>query len=148
ALQWPLSNAANMSLFENSTYPTAILNWVVSGTAPTACTIQLQTGSTVAGLANVGQALTCTATGSYALPSVAVQNFIAPQLTAWTGASNGTSVETFTITALPYPISNYWGPVTPTGACAAGAGLFTVVGTTTSTLFTCAGGTWTAVTLP
>ena len=148
ALQWPLSNAANMALFENAQYPTAILNWVVSGTAPTACTIQLQTGATVAGLANAGQSLTCTATGSYAFPSVALQNFIAPSLTAWTGASNGTSVENFTITVLPYPLSNYWGPATPTSACTAGTGLFTVVGTTTSTLFSCAAGTWTAVTLP
>jgi hypothetical protein len=148
ALQWPLSNAANQWLFENSLYPTAILQWVVTGTAPTACTIQLQVGATVAGLANTGQALTCTASGSYALPAVALQNYISPSLTAWTGASNGTSNETFTITVLPYPISMYWGPVTPTGACAAGAGLFTVVGTTTSALYTCAAGTWTAVTLP
>jgi hypothetical protein len=148
ALQWPLSNAANMSLFENSLYPTAILNWVVTGTAPTACTIQLQTGATVAGLANVGQAITCTATGSYALPSVTLQNFLSPQLTAWTGAGNGTSVEAFTITVLPYPLSNYWGPVAPTSACTAGTGFFTAMGTTTSTIYSCAAGAWTVITLP
>jgi hypothetical protein len=148
ALQWPLSNAANMSLFENSLYPTAILNWVVTGSAPTACTIQLQLGATVAGLANAGQSLTCTSTGSYALPSVTLQNYISPSLTAWTGAANGTSVETFTITVLPYPLGAFWGPATPTSACTVGTGLFSVNGTTTSTLFTCVAGTWTAVTLP
>lgn len=148
ALQWPLSNAANMSLFENSLYPTAILNWVVSGTAPTACTIQLQVGSTVAGLANTGQAITCTASGSYALPSVALQNYISPSLTAWTGASNGTSVETFTITVLTYPLALFWGPSVPTSACTAGTGIFSVVGTTTSSRYFCSAGTWTVSTSP
>ena len=144
---YPISNAANLALFENSQFVTHILSWTVSGTAPGTCTVQIQTGASIGTLANVGQSLTCTATGSYALPSVAKAAFTAPNITAWTGGDT-TSVEVFTITAIPYPIANYWGPATPTSACTAGTGLFTVNGTTTSTLFTCAAGTWTAVTLP
>jgi hypothetical protein len=146
-LTYPNSNAANMALFENAAYPTAILSWTLTGTAPSACTVQLQTGATVAALANVGQAITCTATGSYALPSAARPIFIAPNITAFTAGDTTTSM-LFSITVLPYPLVNYWGPATPTSACTALTGLFTVQGTTTSTLFTCAAGTWTAVTLP
>jgi hypothetical protein len=146
-LTYPNSNAANMALFENAQYPTAILSWTLTGTAPSACTVQLQTGATVAALANVGQAITCTATGSYALPSVARANFIAPNITAFTAGDTTTSM-LFSITILPYPLVYYWGPATPTSACTALTGMFVVEGTTTSTVYTCAAGTWTAVTLP
>lgn len=146
-LTYPTSNAANLSLFENSAFPTHIISWTLTGTAPSACTFQLQTGATVAALANVGQAITCTATGSYALPSVARANFVAPNITAFTAGDTTTSM-TFTLTALPYPIFNYWGPVAPTSACTALTGFFTASSTTTSTIYTCVAGTWTAVTLP
>ncbi len=142
-----LNNAANQALFENAAYPTQILRWVVTGTAPGTCTIQIQTGATVAGLANAGQAITCTSTGSYALPSAALVNFVSPQITAYT-AGDTTTVTTFSITALPYPLNIYWGNATPTSACTAQTGLFVNAGTTTSTLFSCAAGTWTAITLP
>jgi len=146
-LTYPLSNAANLALFENSQFATHILSWTVSGTAPSACTVQLQTGAATSSLANVGQSLTCTATGSYALPSVAKAAFTAPNITAWTGGDT-TSVEVFTITAIPYPIAIYWGPAVPTSACTAGTGMFEVVGTTTSSRYFCSAGTWTVSTSP
>jgi hypothetical protein len=143
----PVANQANMAMFENSNYPTQILTWVVTGTAPSACTINIQTGATVAALASVGQTITCTASGSYALPLATRPVFIAPNLATYT-AGDTTTVVTFTIITLPYPLFNYWGPATPTSACTAQTGLFTVSSTTTSTLFSCAAGTWTAITLP
>lgn len=144
---YPVSNAANLALFENSQFVTHILSWTVSGTAPGTCTVQIQTGAATSSLANVGQSLTCTATGSYALPSVAKAAFVAPNVSVWTGGDT-TTVEVFTLTAIPYPIANYWGPAAPTSACTAGTGFFTATGTTTSTIYTCVAGTWTLVTLP
>jgi hypothetical protein len=146
-LTYPNSNAANMALFENSAYPSHIITWTLTGTAPSACTFQLQTGATVGALANVGQAITCTATGTYALPSVARANFVAPNITAFTAGDTTTSM-TFTLTALPYPLVNFWGPVAPTSACTAYTGFFTAAATTTSTVYSCVAGTWTAITLP
>jgi hypothetical protein len=146
-LTYPNSNAVNMTLFENSNYVTQILSWIVTGTAPGACTVQLQAGTAPGTLANVGQSLTCTATGSYALPSVVSAAYVAPNITAFTAGGVTTSV-TFTITAVVYPLAFYWGPAAPTSACTAGTGFFTNVGTTTATLFSCAAGAWTAVTLP
>lgn len=143
----PLNSAANVALFENGNYPSQILTWVITGTVPSACTIQIQTGATVAALANVGQALTCTTNGSYALPLATRPVFVSLQLSAYTPGDT-TTVETFTLTTLPYPLFNYWGPATPTSACTAQTGFFTVSSTTTSTLFSCVAGTWTAVTLP
>src|ERR1700756_2234844 len=146
-LTFPTSNAANMALFDNSLYPTHILTWTLTGTAPSACTVQLQTGAAPGSLANVGQSLTCTATGSYALPSIAKAAYVAANITAFTAGDTTTSMA-FSITSLPYIIANYWGPATPTSSCTAGTGFFTVMGTTTSAIYTCAAGTWTAVTLP
>lgn len=146
-LTYPTSNAANLSLFGNGAYPSYILSWTLTGTAPSACTVQLQTGATVAALANVGQSLTCTATGSYALPSVARPNFVAPNITAFTAGDTTTSMS-FTLVAINYPLFNYWGPAAPTSACTALTGFFTASSTTTSTIYTCVAGTWTAVTLP
>jgi hypothetical protein len=143
----PIANQANMALFENANYPTQILTWTVTGTAPSACTINIQTGATVAALASVGQTITCTATGSYALPLASKPFFVAPNLATYT-AGDTTTVVNFSIITLPYPLFNYWGPATPTSACTAQTGLFTVSSTTTSTLFSCAAGTWTAITLP
>jgi hypothetical protein len=143
----PLNNAANQSLFENANYPTQVLTWTITGTVPSACTIQIQTGATIGALANVGQAITCTANGSYALPLATRPVFVSLQLSAYTPGDT-TTVENFNLTTLPYPLFNYWGPATPTSACTAQTGLFTVAGTTTSTIFTCVAGTWTAVTLP
>jgi hypothetical protein len=142
-----LANQANMALFENSNYRTRIVSWTITGTVPSACTFNIQTGATVAALASVGQTITCTASGSYALPSQALANFVAINLATYT-AGDTTTVTTFTLTDLPYPIVNYWGPVAPTSACTAYTGFFTAAATTTSTIYTCAAGTWTAVTLP
>ncbi len=146
-LTYPNSNAANMTLFENSNYPTQILGWVVTGTAPSACTVQLQAGTLPSTLANVGQSLTCTATGSYALPSVVKAAYVAPNITAFTAGDTTTSV-TFNMTTIPYPLVVYWGPAAPTTACTAFTGAFLTVGTTTTTLNVCVAAAWSAVTVP
>ena len=146
---YPVSNAANLALFENSQFVTHILSWTVSGTAPGTCTVQLQTGAAPGSLANVGQSLTCTATGSYALPSIARAAFVAPNVSVWTGGDT-TSVEVFTITAIPYVLGNYWGPATPTGNCPNGV-TFTSFGAASAStaLYICQpANTWTAVTVP
>jgi hypothetical protein len=136
-----------MALFENANYPTQILTWTITGTVPSACTINIQTGATVAALANVGQTITCTTNGSYALPLATRPIFVSPSLATYT-AGDTTTVVNFSLITLPYPLFNYWGPATPTSACTAQTGFFTVSSTTTSTLFSCVAGTWTAVTLP
>jgi len=143
----PIANQANMALFENNNYRTRIVSWTITGTVPSACTFNVQTGATIGALANVGQTITCTASGSYALPSQALAVFMSINLATYT-AGDTTTVTSFYITDLPYPIVNYWGPVAPTSACTAYTGFFTAASTTTSTVYTCVAGTWTAVTLP
>lgn len=144
-----LANQANQALFENSTLTYHVVNWVVSGTAPSACTFNIQTGATVAALANVGQTITCTSTGGYALPSTAVPVFSAINLATFTPADTTTKV-TFYETSLPFnPTGNVWfGPVAPTTACGATVSGFFVTSAVPSTLYTCVTTTWTAVTLP
>lgn len=142
-----LANQANQALFENSQYRSRIVYWTITGTVPSACTFNVQIGATIAALASVGQTITCTASGSYALPSQALANFVAINLATYT-AGDTTTQTTFYLTDLPYPLVNYWGPVAPTSACTAYTGFFTAASTTTSTIYTCVAGTWTAVTLP
>lgn len=143
----PVANQANMALFENASYPTQILSWFTTGTVPSACTINIQTGTTIAALASVGQTITCTAaTGSYALPSTARPIFMAPNLATFT-AGDTTTQTTFILTTLPYINPIYWGPAAPTSACAAPMGAFFLTGAN-SNLYTCVTTTWTAITLP
>jgi hypothetical protein len=144
----PISNAANTPLFENSLFYSHIITWTVSGTAPSACTFSLQTGSTIAGLANVGQAITCTATGSYAVPYVTTNAYSAINVSAFTAGGTNTNV-VFTETVLPYILPLFWGNANPTSACAAGMGLYQNTSNVSGTgLFYCATTTWTAVTEP
>lgn len=143
----PTANAANQSLFENSLYPTQVISWTNVGSNPGACAFQIQTGATIAALANVGQSITCTTSGSYALPSAALANFVSVNVTSYTAGST-TSSTIFTMTAQPYTLGAYWGNAAPTSACTAQTGLYVSNGTTTSALYYCSAGTWTLVTLP
>jgi len=143
----PTSNAASQSLFENSVPLSHIISWTVSGTAPTACTFQLQTGSAPSSLANVGQAITCTASGTYAVPYVTANAYSSINLSSYTAGGTNTVV-TFYMTTLPYILPFYWGNAAPTSACTIGMGMFMNTSTTTTAWYSCAAGTWTAVTLP
>jgi hypothetical protein len=149
AIYPPITNAANQAIFENSQYQFHTVYWVVSGTAPSACTFNLQTGATIAGLANVGQTITCTTSGSYSYPSNATAAYSAVNLATFTAGGVTTSV-TFYETILPFnPMGNIWfTPVAPTSACGVGASGFVVTAAVPSTLYTCVTTTWTAVTLP
>jgi hypothetical protein len=142
----PIANAANLPLFENSLIFSHIVQWTVTGTAPGACTFSLQTGSTVAGLANVGQAITCTASGTYAVPYVTANTYSAINVSAFTAGGTNTSV-TFTEYVFPYILPFYWGNAAPTSACSAGMGEY-INTAATSVWYYCAAGTWTVVTLP
>jgi hypothetical protein len=149
ALYFPIANQANQALFENSADQYHVVNWTVSGTAPSACTFNIQTGATIAALASVGQTITCTSSGSYALPSIATANYSAINLATFTAADTTTKV-TFNEAALPYnPLGSiYFGPAPPSTACGAGiSGLF-VDQAVPSLIYTCVTTTWTAVTLP
>lgn len=145
----PTGNQASQALFENSVMQYHAVYWVVSGTAPSACTFNIQTGATVAALASVGQTITCTATGGYSLPSNAVNVFSAVNLATYTAGDTTTKV-TFYETSAPYnPLGNIWfGPVAPTTACGATVSGFFVTSAVPSTIYTCVTTTWTAVTLP
>jgi len=140
--------ALNVPFFENSLYLSHIIQWTTTGTVPTACTFNLQTGATVVALANVGQTITCTAaSGTYAVPYATANTYSALNLATYTEPSNGTAVTTFTEVLLPYVLPYYWGPAAPTSACAAPMGLFLLTGAA-STPYTCVTTTWTAMTLP
>src|SRR5271166_426783 len=116
----PTANQANQALFENSQYAYHAVYWVVSGTAPSACTFNLQTGATIAALANVGQTITCTTTGAYAFPSNAKAVYSSINLASYTAADTTTNV-TFYETVQPFnPMGYiYFTPVAPTSACGA-----------------------------
>jgi hypothetical protein len=146
-LTLPIANAANTALFENSLYFSHIIQWTVAGTAPGSCTFSLQTGSTVAGLANVGQAITCTASGTYAVPYVTANPYSSINVSAFTGGSTTTSV-TFTEYVFPYILPLYWGNAAPTSACTAGMAQYMNTSATTTVMYYCAAGTWATVTLP
>lgn len=144
-----VANQANQALLENSQYQYHAVYWVVSGTAPSACTFNIQQGSTIAGLANVGQTITCTSSGAYALPLTTTNTYSAINLATFTAGGVTTNV-TFYEVVLPYnPMGAIWfGPVAPTSACGAGASGFFVTQAVPSTIYTCVTTTWTAVTLP
>lgn len=148
-----VANQANQALFENSQYQYHYVAWQVSGTAPSACTFNLQTGATIGALANVGQTITCTASGFYAFPSNAVNVYAAVNLATYTAGDTTTKV-TFTEVSLPFnPLGYiYSGNATPTSACGTiangGAAAFFVGGATSGTWFSCTTSAWAAVTLP
>jgi hypothetical protein len=145
----PLANQANQAIVENSQFFYHAVYWVVAGTAPSACTFNIQEGSTLAGLANVGQTITCTGTGSYALPLNTKVNYSAINLATYTPGDT-TTVVTFYEVVQPFnPLGAIWfGPVAPTSACSAATSGFFVTTAVPSTIYTCVTTTWTAVTLP
>lgn len=145
----PVANQASQALFENGFLTYHVVNWVVTGTAPSACTFNIQTGATIAALANVGQTITCTSSGGYSLPSNTAPVFSSINLATYTAADTTTKV-TFYETSLPFAPNGpvYFGNAAPTSACGAGfSGLF-VNTAVPSLLYTCVTTTWTAVTLP
>lgn len=149
ALTPPLNNAANSFLTENSLYTLRSVYWVVSGTAPATCTFSFQTGATVVALANVGQAITCTATGGYTLPLTTTANFAAINVSALTPGDTTTRVTFYTTDAIfgaPIGIVN----AVPTGNCTNGFTLFNPAGASASTIiYVCApANTFTAVAVP
>lgn len=145
----PIANQASQALFENAQYSYHAIYWVVSGTAPSACTFNIQTGATVAALANVGQTITCTGTGSYALPSNARLAYSSINLATYTAGDTTTSVSFYYVVSPYNPLGNIWfGPVAPTSACGATVSGFFVTSAVPSTIYTCVTTTWTAVTLP
>jgi hypothetical protein len=156
----PVANQANQAVFENSQYQYHALYWVTTGTV-SACTVNIQTGSTIAGLANVGQTLTCTASGWYQLPSNATANYSAINVATLT-LGTATSSVTFYEVIQPFnPLGNIYsalyaaiGASTPTTACGAANGgavafIATPTTSTAATWFYCnASNAWAAVTLP
>jgi len=144
----PTSNAASQALFENSTQLSHIISWIVSGTAPSACAFQLQTGSAPGSLSNVGQSITCTASGTYAVPYTTANAFSSINLTSYTAGGTNTAVS-FYMTTYPYILPLYWGNAAPTSACAAQMGMYMNVANVSGTsLYYCSTTTWTAVALP
>jgi hypothetical protein len=142
----PTANQANMALFENSLYRTRTVYWTITGTVPSACTFNVQTGATIAALASVGQTITCTTSGSYQVPYTTLINFVAINLATYT-AGDTTTITTFTMVDSPVLTPIYWGPAAPTSACAAPMGVFFLTGAN-SNMYTCVTTTWTAITLP
>jgi hypothetical protein len=149
-----IANAANQAIFENSQYQYHVVYWVVSGTAPSACTFTFQNGATVAGLANVaagsgGQTVTCTSSGSFALPAATVSAFTSINLATFTAGDTTTKVA-FYETSLPFnPTGSlYFGNAVPSSTCATGTAFINTAGGVSTTAYTCSAGTWTAVTVP
>ena len=144
----PIANAANTALFENSQYFSHVIQWTVSGTAPSACTFSLQTGSASGSLSNVGQAITCTSSGSYAVPYTTTNAYSAINVSAYTAGGTNT-VSVFSETVYPYNLPLFWGNAAPTSACAAQMGMYMNIANVAGTsLYSCATTTWTAITLP
>lgn len=139
--------ASVTSLFENSSFASHTVSWTTSGTAPSACTFNIQDGTLPSTLANVGQTITCTTSGSYTLPLTASGTYaayFALNVATFTAADTTTKV-TFTYTATSYPTAWFWGPAAPTSACLGGMFVTTV---NPSILYSCVATTWTVVTLP
>lgn len=149
----PIANQANAAIVENGQYQFHAIYWIVTGTAPSACTFNLQTGTSIGALANVGQTITCTASGSYAFPSNVTNTFSAINLATYTAGSTTTNVTFYEVVQPFNPLGYiYWGNATPTSACGTAAngaaGAFIVGNATTSTWFSCTASAWVAVTLP
>ncbi len=150
----PLTNAANQALFENSTYQFHAIYWVVTGTAPSACTFTFQNGATVAALASVtsgngGQTVTCTASGNFAIPNTTASVFTSVNLATYTAADTTTKVAFYEV-SLPFdPMGSlYFGNAAPTSTCVVGTAFINTGGGVSTTVYTCSAGTWTPVTVP
>lgn len=149
-----VANAANVALFENSAQTYRAVYWVVTGTAPSACTLNFQTGATIAALANVvagsgGQTITCTSSGAFALPNSGTSAYSSINLATYTAGDTTTKTAFYYVTEPLNPNgSAYFGNAVPTSTCPAGATFGNGAGGVSTTLYTCNAGTWTAVTVP
>jgi hypothetical protein len=146
----PITNAANQSLFENSLYTYRVINWVVTGTAPATCTFNFQTGTAPSTLASVGQTITCTSSGSYAVPNGVATAYSGINLATYSLTDLTTNVA-FYVTEYQFPPVPIWfGNAAPTAACgtAVAAVGFYIDTAVPSLIYTCVTTTWTAVTLP
>ena len=150
----PVTNAVNTALFENSAQTFRSVYWVVSGTAPSACTLNFQTGATPAALANVaagsgGQTVTCTSTGSFSLPSNATSVYSAINLATYTAGDTTTKTAFYYITAPFNPDGyQYFGNAAPTSTCTVGFTFLNGAGTQSLQFYACNAGTWIAITVP
>jgi hypothetical protein len=125
------------------------VNWTVSGTAPSACTFNVQTGAAVGSLASIGQTVTCTSSGSYAVPNGVPAAFLSLNLATYTAGDTTTKV-VFSVSTAPYGPPVWYGNAAPTAACgtAVAASGFYIDTAVPSLIYTCVTTTWTAVTLP
>lgn len=150
----PVTNAANTALFENSTQLYRSVYWIVTGTAPSACTLTFQTGATIAALASVtggngGQTVTCTSSGSFSLPNNTAAVYSAINLATYTAGDLTTKVAFYYLTAPFNPNGSlYFGNAVPTSTCLTGADFLNTAGGVSTSVYTCSAGTWTAVTVP
>lgn len=115
----PLAQQASIALFENSLYTYHTLNWVVSGTAPSACTVRLYNGTAPGSLSAAGTIQTCTATGSYNLPGSTTAAYWGVDVISMTPGDTTTVVQ-FTYDSYLFPPSGtmpdgVWN--VPLGAC-------------------------------
>lgn len=149
-----IGQSAFTTFFENAQYQYHYVYWIVAGTTPGACTMNFQTGASIAALANVtggngGQTITCTSSGGFALPTNATYAYSAINLASFTPGSATTTLTVY-YTALPFnPAGSfYWGNAAPTSTCIVGSMFNNMAGTQSITAYTCNAGTWTAITVP
>jgi len=133
----PVTNAANTALFENSVMTYRTVYWTVSGTAPSACTFNVQLGTTPGTLANIGQTITCTSSGSYAPPLTTTAAYSGLNLATYTAGDTTTKV-TFYVTTAPYGPPLYFVNAVPTGNCTNGTHIINTAAASASTvLYVC-----------
>ena len=133
----PVTNAANTALFENSIMTYRTVYWTVSGTAPSACTFNVQTGASAAALSNFGQTITCTSSGSYAPPLTTTAAFSGLNLATYTAGDTTTKV-TFYFTTAPFGPPVYFVNAVPTGNCTNGTHIINTAAASASTvLYVC-----------
>jgi hypothetical protein len=145
----PVANAVNTALFENSQQTYRAVYWTVSGTAPSACTFNMQTGTAPGTLANIGQTITCTSSGAYAPPLNTTAAFSGINLATYTAGDTTTKV-TFYYTSAPYGPPVYFVNAVPTGNCVSGSHIINTAAASASTvLYVCQpANTFTAQTVP
>jgi len=140
--------AAKIATYEGGLNTFHMVNWVVTGTAPATCAFSIAGASTSA-IADLGQSITCTSSGGYALPSVTTYNYIGIDLSTYS-LTDGTTSVAFYLDGYPFNPAGrlYFGNATPTGTCLTGAIFDQTAGGVSTTIYTCNSGTWTAVTVP
>jgi hypothetical protein len=140
--------AAKLTTYEGGLETFHYVNWVVAGTAPATCAFSIAGASTTA-IADLGQSITCTSSGGYALPSVTAYNYIGIDLSTFS-LTDGTTTVAFYLNGVPFnPMGRvYYGNAVPSGTCLTGAIFDNTAGAVSTTAYTCNAGTWTAITVP